>query len=158
MAIDFYNAGMNAYTARRYEETYEWFMQGLDDPRCNYALGTMYYNAQGVERNFTLSTHYYAIAAEAGILPAQVSAGFAYANAMGVPEDFDKAKYYLEMAIAQGDVAAKITLAEIYAKGYAGGSRKEAAIMIREVLASHGGEEAYEVYSRYELGKVSIDT
>lgn len=157
MAIDFYNAGMNAYTGRRFEEAYDWFIQGGDDPRCSYALGTLYYNGQGVERSFSKSTEYYSIAAEAGILPAQVSAGFAYANAMGVPEDFNKAKYYLAMAIDQGDVAAKITLAEIYAKGYAGGSRKEAAVMIREVLATHGGEEAYDVYTRYDLGNVSVN-
>jgi TPR repeat protein len=111
----------------------------------------MYYNGQGVERSFTKSTEYYSLAAEAGILPAQVSAGFAYANAMGVPEDFDKAAYYLKMAVAQGEPAAKITLAEIYAKGYAGGSRTEAAVLIRDVLATTGGEEAYDVYSRYEL-------
>jgi TPR repeat protein len=154
MNIDFYHAGMNAYDARRLEEAYEWFSKGAEDPRCAYALATLYYNGQGVERNFTQSTLYYARAAEAGILPAQVSAGFAYANAMGVPEDFDKAAYYLKMAVAQGEAAAKVTLAEIYAKGHAGGSRKEAAVLIREVLSSVGGEEAYDVYTRYDLGNV----
>ncbi|MDD2780679.1 hypothetical protein [Sulfuricurvum sp.] len=154
MEIDVYNAGMNAYSGKRFEEAYEWFNKNPEDPRCAYALGTLYYNAQGVERNFTHSTAYYAKAAEAGILPAQVSAGFAYANAMGVPEDFDKAAYYLKMAVAQGEPAAKITLAEIYAKGFAGGSRKEAAELIREVLSTTGGEEAYDVYSRYDLGNV----
>lgn len=151
MAIDFYAAGMNAYDGRRYEEAHKWFLQGIDDPRCAYALGTLYYNGQGVARDFKKSTYYYAQAAEAGILPAQVSAGFAYANAMGVPEDFDKAAHYLKMAVAQGEPAAKVTLAEIYAKGEGGGSRKEAAVLIREVLATTGGEEAYDVYSRYEL-------
>lgn len=151
MAVDFYNAGMNAYDGRRFEEAFEWFIKGTDDPKCAYALGTLYYNGQGVERNFKLSTEYYSRAAEAGILPAQVSAGFAYANAMGVPEDFDKAAYYLKMAVAQGEPAAKVTLGEIYAKGFGGGSRKEAAVLIREVLASTGGEEAYDVYTRYEL-------
>lgn len=154
LEIDFYNAGMNAYSARRFEEANDWFLKGEDDPRCFYALGTLYYNGQGVARNFTRSTEYYAKAAEAGILPAQVSAGFAYANAMGVPEDFDKAAHYLKMAVAQGEPAAKITLAEIYAKGFAGGSRKEAAVLIREVLSSTGGEEAYDVYTRYDLGNV----
>lgn len=154
MAIDFYTAGMNAYDGRRFEEAHEWLTQGNDDPRCAYALGTLYYNGQGVTRDFKKSTLYYAQAAEAGILPAQVSAGFAYANAMGVPEDFDKAAYYLKMAVAQGEPAAKITLAEIYAKGFGGGSRKEAAVMIKEVLATTGGEEAYDVYSRYELGNI----
>lgn len=154
MGIDFYNAGMNAYSTKRFEEAYEWFIKGEEDPRCMFALATLYYNGQGVERNFTKSTTYYAKAADAGILPAQVSAGFAYANAMGVPEDFDKAAHYLKMAVDQGEPAAKVTLAEIYAKGFAGGSRKEAAVLIREVLASTGGEEAYDVYSRYDLGNV----
>lgn len=154
MAIDFYTAGMNAYEGRRYEEAYGWLIQGNDDPRCAYALGTLYYNGQGVARDFKQSTEYYARAAEAGILPAQVSAGFAYANAMGVPEDFEKAVHYLKMAVAQGEPAAKVTLAEIYAKGYGGGSRKEAAVLIREVLSTTGGEEAYDVYSRYDLGNV----
>jgi len=154
VAVDVYNAGMNAYAAKRFEEAYEWFIKEDQEPRCAYALGTLYYNGQGVVRNFAKSTHYYSIAAEAGILPAQVSAGFAYANAMGVPEDFDKAAYYLKMAVAQGEPAAKVTLGEIYAKGFGGGSRKEAAVLIKEVLATTGGEEAYDVYSRYQLHNV----
>lgn len=154
MTIDFYITAMKNYEVGRYKEAYDILMNGEDDPRCQYALGTLFYNGQGVERNFTQSTHYYGLAAEAGILPAQVSAGFAYANSMGVPEDFDKAAYYLKMAVEQGEPAAKITLAEIYAKGYAGGSRKDAAKLIREVLATTGGEEAYDVYTRYDLGNV----
>lgn len=154
MVVDFYATGMDAYEMRKYEEAYEWFARGENDPRCAYALGTMYYNGQGVGRDFKKSTEYYSIAAEAGILPAQVSAGFAYANAMGVPEDFDKAVYFLKMASAQGEPAAKVTLGEIYAKGLGGGSRKEAAALIKEVLSTVGGEEAYDVYTRYELHNV----
>ena len=153
MAIDYYNAGMNAYAGQRYQEAYDWLTQGRDDPRCDYALGVMFYNGQGVERSYTRSTEHYARAAEAGIVPAQVSAGFAYANALGVPEDFDKAARYLKMAAAAGEAAAKITLAEIYAKGYAGGSRQEAARLIREVLSQGSSEEAMDIYSRYELHK-----
>lgn len=154
MIIDFYATGMDAYETGRFAEACEWFVKGENDPRCAYALGTLYYNGQGVTRDFKKSTEYYGRAAEAGILPAQVSAGFAYANAMGVPEDFDKAAYYLKMAVEQGEPAAKVTLAEIYAKGFGGGSRKEAAVLIREVLSSVGGEEAYDVYTRYDLGNV----
>ena len=154
MAVDYYHAGMNAYDTRRFEEAYEWFSKGEEDPRCCYALGTLYYNGQGVERNFKQSTEWYAKAAEAGIVPAQVSAGFAYANAMGVPEDFEKAAYYLKMAVEHGEPAAMVTLAEIYAQGHAGGSRKEAAELIRRVLSTTGGEEAYDVYTRYDLGNV----
>jgi len=151
MVVDFYVTAMKYYEVGRFQDAFDILSTAVEDPRCVYALGTMYYNGQGVARSFKQSTEYYSLAAEAGILPAQVSAGFAYANAMGVPEDFDKAAYYLKMAVAQGEPAAKITLAEIYAKGHAGGSRKEAAELIRDVLATTGGEEAYDVYSRYEL-------
>ena len=120
---------------------------------CAYSLGVMFYNGQGVELSFKKSTEYYARAAETGILPAHVSVGFAYANAMGVPKDFKKAVYYLKMAVAQNDEAAKLTLAEIYTKGEAGGNRKEAARLLREVLAVSMPEEAIDVYNRYELYK-----
>jgi TPR repeat protein len=153
MDIDYYNAGMNAYAGERYREAYEWLIQGTDDPRCDYALGVLFYNGQGVERDFKRAVEHYSRAAEAGVVPAQVSAGFAYANALGVPEDFDKAARYLRMAASAGEPAAKITLAEIYAKGHAGGTRKEAAALIREVLSSGSSEEAMEIYSRYELHK-----
>ena len=153
MAIDYYNAGMNAYAGGRYTEAYEWLIQGANDPRCDYALGVLFYNGQGVERNFRRATEHYSRAADAGIVPAQVSAGFAYANALGVPEDFEKAAHYLRMAATSGEPAAKITLAEIYAKGHAGGSRKEAAALIRDVLRTGSSEEAMDIYSRYELHK-----
>lgn len=154
MAIDYYNAGMNAYEAKKYTEAYEFFIQEETNPRCAFALGVLYYNAQGVERDFKKSTYYYSLAAEAGIIPAQVSAGFAYANAMGVPQDFEKAASFLRPAAEAGEASAKITLAEIYAMKEAGGTRKEAAKLLREVLSTSNSEEAIEVYTRYELHKV----
>lgn len=155
MTIDFYASGMGDYERGNYKKALEWFSNAKEDPRCHYALATMYYNGQGVERSFKHATEHYAVAAEAGIVPAQVSAGFAYANAMGVPEDFDKAAYYLKMAVQRGESAAKITLAEIYALGHAGGSRKEAAALLREVLSVTVSDEAMEVYNKYELHKIS---
>jgi TPR repeat protein len=152
MAIDNYNAGMNAYDAGRFEEAKEWFEKGEEsDPRCLYALAVQYYNGKGVEKNFKQSTHYYTLAADAGIPQAMTSAGFAYANCLGVPEDFEKAVKYLKMAVEHKEFAAQITLAELYAKGIGGGSRKEAADMIREVLQYGNDDEAMDVYSRYEL-------
>lgn len=152
--VDFYNAGMNAFEAKKYKEAYDFFIQEDENPRCAFALGVLFYNGQGVERDFKTSTHYYSIAAEAGIVPAQVSAGFAYANAMGVPQDFDKAAKFLIPASEVGEASAKVTLAEIYAMGKAGGTRAEAAKLIREVLSFSSSEEAMEVYNKYELNKV----
>lgn len=154
MSVNFYNAGMNAYEAGKYKEAFDYLIQDDSDARCAFALGVIYYNGQGVDKNFKKSTHYYSVAADAGIVPAQVSAGFAYANAMGVPEDFDKAAHYLVQASAAGEASAKVTLAEIYAMGKAGGTRKEASVLIREVLAYSNSEEAMDVYNKYELNKV----
>ena len=151
MAKDFYNAGMNAYDRGAFDEARSFYEQGEADPRCAFALAVLYYNAQGVEKDYTKSTHYYSVAADAGIPQAMTSAGFAYANALGVPEDFDKAIHYLKMAVAIEEPAAKITLAELYAKGIGEGTRADAARMIREVLQFGSDEEAMDVYSRYEL-------
>jgi TPR repeat protein len=73
---------------------------------------------------------------------------------MGVPEDFDRAAHYLIQASDAGEASAKVTLAEIYAMGKAGGTRKEASALIREVLAYSNSEEAMDVYNKYELNKV----
>lgn len=151
MAINYYNAGMNAYELGNHKEAYDFLIQDDTDPRCAFALAVIFYNGQGVERDFKKSTHYYSIAADAGITPAQVSAGFAYANAMGVPQDFEKAVHYLKQASNTGEASAKVTLAEIYAMGEAGGTRKEAAKLIREVLSYSNSEEAMDVYTKYEL-------
>lgn len=152
MAVDNYNAGMNAFDAGRFEEAKDWFEKGkAEDPRCLYALAVQYYNGKGVKQSYKESTLYYAQAADAGIPQAMTSAGFAYANALGVPEDFEKAVHYLKKAVEHKEFAGQITLAELYAKGIGGGSRKEAAEMIREILKYGNDEEAMDVYSRYEL-------
>jgi Sel1 repeat. len=72
---------------------------------------------------------------------------------MGVPQDFEKAVSFLRPAAEAGEASAKITLAEIYAMGEAGGTRKEAAKLLREVLSTSNSEEAIEVYTKYELHK-----
>ncbi|MBU1659830.1 sel1 repeat family protein [bacterium] len=153
MAIDYYNAGMNSYESKKFKEAHDYLIQDDTNPRCAFALAVMYYNGEGVERDFKKSTLYYSVAADAGIIPAQVSAGFAYANAMGVPQNFEKAVHYLIKASEAGEASAKVTLAEIYAMGEAGGTRKEAAKLIREVLAFSNSEEAMDVYNKYELNK-----
>ena len=58
MAIDFYNAGMNAYEAGRHKEAYDYFIQDDNEAKCAFALGILYYNGQGVERDFKKSTQY----------------------------------------------------------------------------------------------------
>ena len=151
MAINSYSAGMNAYEAGRFEEALNWFLQDEQNAMNAYALGVLYSNGQGVDKSFQKASLYYIQAANGGVAPAMSNAGFAYANALGIPEDFEKATFYLEQAMNQGEVAAKITLAELYAKGYGKGNAKDAARLLREVLATSSNEDAMDVYSRYQL-------
>ncbi|BDY12353.1 tetratricopeptide repeat protein [Hydrogenimonas cancrithermarum] len=151
--IDCYNAGMNAYAQQRFEEAYAWFMKDEENPKCQYALGVLHYNGQGAERSFKEAAKWYEKAADGGIVPAQSAIGFAYANAVGVPENFEKAAKYLKMASDAGDIAARITLGEIYAKGEAGGTREMAADLIKSAIDAGAGEEAHDIWSRYELWK-----
>lgn len=148
-----YNAGMNAYAQKNFEAALEWFMKCADDPRCQYALGVLYANGQGVERSFKEAARWYERAADAGIVPAQNAIGFAYANALGVPEDFEKAAHYLKLACDAGELASCITLGEIYAMGEAGGTRAEAADIIKAAIDAGAGEEAHDIWTRYELWK-----
>lgn len=156
MAVDHYNAGMNAYTQKRFQEAREWFLQGDDDPRCHYALGVLYSNGEGVERSFKEAAKWYEKAAEGGIVPAMRAIGFAYANALGVPEDFDKAAKFLVPACEAGDMAACVTLAEIYAMGHGGGTREAAADLIQKAIEAGVGEEAHDVWNRYELWRAGV--
>ncbi len=151
--IDCYNAGMNAYAQKRYEEARDWFLKNDEDPRCRYALGVLYANGQGVEKDFKEAAFWYEGAAEGGIVPAQRAFGFACANALGIPQDFEKAAKYLKMASDKGDIAARITLGEIYAKGEGGGTRAEAADLIKSAIDQGAKEEAHDVWNSYELWK-----
>ncbi|PHQ65040.1 MAG: hypothetical protein COB99_06270 [Sulfurimonas sp.] len=153
MTIDFYNAGMNFYETGKHKEAYEHLIQDDTNPKCAFALGVMYNNGDGIDRDLKKSTHYYIMAAEAGIVPAQVSVGFAYTNAIGVPQDFDKAVRYLKPAADAGEESAKVTLAEIYAMGKAGGTKADASKLIREVLSSSNSKEAMDIYNKYELDR-----
>ena len=154
--VDCYNAGMNAYAQGRFEEAKAWFEKDAENPMCQYALGVLHYNGQGTERDFIEAARWYEKAAEAGIVPAQRAIGFAYANALGVPEDFAKAARYLRLASDAGDIAARITLGELCAMDVGVGSREEAADLIHSAIEAGAGEEAHDVWSRYELWKVGV--
>jgi len=152
--MDNYTIGMNYYEQQNFQEAKKYFENSLDDPRSAFALAVLYYNGEGIDKNYTKSSYYYEIAANAGIVPAMVSIGFAYANSIGVAQNFEKAVFYLKKAVDKKELAAMVTLGEIYAKGIGFGSRIEAAKLIKEVLDNGYSEEASDIWSRYELWKV----
>jgi TPR repeat protein len=71
------------------------------DVRAQTSLGGMYYNGQGVQRNYTEARKWVRKAAERGYAPAQAYLGIMYWNGQGVPRDAVLAYMWLILAATQ---------------------------------------------------------
>ena len=65
------------------------------------ALAAMYYNGQGVQRDYAEATKWVRKAAEQGYAPAQADLGVLYWNGQGVPQDVVLAYMWLSLAATQ---------------------------------------------------------
>ena len=61
----------------------------------------MYYNGQGVQRDYAEAANWVRRAAEQGYAPAQADLGVLYWNGQGVPQDAVLAYMWLHLAAAQ---------------------------------------------------------
>ncbi len=71
------------------------------DARAQLSLGGMYYNGQGVQRDFPEAAKWTRKAAEQGYAPAQADLGVLYWNGEGVPQDVVLAYMWLSLAAEQ---------------------------------------------------------
>jgi TPR repeat protein len=75
--------------------------QGYAEPQ-NY-LGSMYYNGNGVNQDFTQAVYWYQKAAEQGSFNAQVSMGWFYMSGLGnLPKDYKLAAYWNTLGTNNG--------------------------------------------------------
>jgi hypothetical protein len=70
--------------------------QGL--PLAQYNLGVMYYNGQGVPKDFAEAAMWYRKAAEQGLPEAQYNLGIMYFAGLGVSKDYALAHMWLSLA------------------------------------------------------------
>ena len=82
-----------------------------------YAIGLLYWNGKGVERNFRESAKWLHDAAEIGHADAQLKLGYMYINGKGIPQDYGKARKWLSQSAEQGNMDAQYNLAVLYYKG-----------------------------------------
>ena len=71
------------------------------DARAQLSLGGMYYNGQGVQRDFLKAAKWTRKAAEQGYALAQANLGVLYWNGEGVPQDVVLAYMWLSLAAEQ---------------------------------------------------------
>lgn len=85
--------------------------------RSQYALGSMYYDGYGTERNYHQSVYWYQKAAEQGHDTAQLELGRMYSRGEGVGQDHDEALKWYTKAANQRNVLAQTGLAWMYYHG-----------------------------------------
>jgi hypothetical protein len=79
--------------------------------------GDIYYNGEGVEKDYDKAFKWYEKAAQQGDAVAQCSLGVMYGNGQGVAQDYAKAKEWCERAAEQGHAAAQYNLGVVYDNG-----------------------------------------
>ncbi|WP_455217798.1 tetratricopeptide repeat protein, partial [Kaarinaea lacus] len=85
----------------------------MGNPDYQYALGSMYHLAKGVEKNMAIALKWMNKSAMQGHALAQLSLGRLFAKGIEVPHDARQARYWLDMAAAQGHEEAVTALEEI---------------------------------------------
>jgi TPR repeat protein len=80
-------------------------------------LGSLYFNGQGVARDYAEAARWDRLAADQGLAPAQANLGAMYLKGQGVAEDDAEGVKLLTQAAAQGFAPAQNTLGTIYASG-----------------------------------------
>ena len=99
-----------------------------------FSLGEMYYNGEGVPKDFAEAVSWYRKAADQGFAHAQYYLGLMYANGRGVPKDLVQAHVWWNIAGARGDETAKKDCANIE-KEMTPEQQAEAMKLARELFA-----------------------
>ena len=87
------------------------------DPDSQSTLGTMYYEGDGIDRDYLEAIKWIRTAALQGHIQAQVKLAFMYGNGLGVLEDDAKAANWYNIAAEQGNALAQYNLGVAYALG-----------------------------------------
>ena len=88
-----------------------------NDPLSQHALGLLYAEGAGVQRNRTEAARWYAKAAEQGLAQSQYNLAVSYFTGIGVPQDYGFAAKWYRKAALQGDARAQNNLGYMYDTG-----------------------------------------
>lgn len=111
--------GLEAYGEGKFAEASKWFAAAAEQGQieAQMKLGAMYFQGQGVEKNYGEALFWFTKAAERGNLEAQTNVGYLYDKAFGVEQDYKKAAYWYRKAAEQGYANAQFDLGMMYYEG-----------------------------------------
>ena len=97
--------GFTLHSLESYKETLKWLDLAAQQGHGNsaFALGSMYYDGEGVSQDYEQAFQYFEQAAQKGHTVAQYRLGNAYLRGEGVPQDSKKAIEYFELAAQAGN-------------------------------------------------------
>ncbi len=111
--------GNTRYAEGKYKEAAELYEKaanaGSAEAQCN--LGVMYYEGEGVDKDFSSAAMWFKRAAKMRYAKAEYNLALCYMNGQGVPTSYDKALIYMKASAQRGYTEAQERLADLYAKG-----------------------------------------
>ena len=114
-----YLGAKKAFDAGHYTAAFKRWLSaaGRGDPIAQVALGCLYENGRGVERDYVEAAKWYREAARQGIVVAQSKLGALYKNGVGVEQNYERAAEWYRKAAEQGDAAGQTGLGSLYHLG-----------------------------------------
>ena len=114
-----YDSGAAAYLRGQFTRAFEAWqpLAEAGHPRAQLALGKLYAEGRGVEKDEKTAFAWFRKAADQDLVEAQLRVGEAYLYGTGTPADPKAAADWFKRASDKGDMQARFTLAAMYMSG-----------------------------------------
>jgi TPR repeat protein len=123
-----YQAGLDAYNATNYRLAMQQWQAVIEAPptatnpliyaETHYAIAMLYWQGQGVSRDFYKAYEWLQQAAELNHAGAMAKLGYLYTDGIAVPQDLDQAFEWYNKAAKLGDVDGLYNLGIFYLNGW----------------------------------------
>lgn len=137
-----FSGGSAALKKGDFTEAMTQFQACLPSPGCQYAVGLLYYNGQGVTKDYKEAFRMFTLSAAQGDAEAQYNLGVMYEAGQGVPKDDKEAVRMFSLAAAQGDVFAQNNLGVMYRDGKGVPQDYKEALRLFRLAADRGNASA----------------
>jgi TPR repeat protein len=135
-----------------------WYLKAAtqNHARAQYNLGMIYYNGDGVLRNYGEALQWFEKAAEQEHTYAQNHLGIMYLNGEGTPIDFEKSLKWFHRSAKQDNASAQNNLGVMYSKGIGYPKDRNMAIKFFQQSADNGLIDAQDNLNALGVGKDKI--
>jgi TPR repeat protein len=151
---DDYQTGLDAYTIGDYQTAMKKWTAVVEGPatavdplvyiETHYAIAMLYWQGQGVPRDFRKSYEWLLKAANLNHAGAQTKLGYLYTDGVAVPRDFNMAFEWYSKAAKQGDIDGQYNLGIFYLNGWGTEQDTTMAKMYLAAASALGDEAAGE--------------